>query len=115
MTAAGFWKRFNTTGTCLDCELLPWSGMTPVELLESVPKSRGDVEINVETEDPTSMQSHTSSGFERAGSLNGTARGHGDLGDDRHEVSEAGIPFAAKTQCRPRTWAACFFQQSAVA
>ena len=34
MTASGFWKRFETTWACLDCELMPWSAKAQ-ELLRS--------------------------------------------------------------------------------
>lgn len=63
-------------------------GMTPVELPESVPRSEKDVEKDVETEYEISVQHHTSAGFGKAGSLKGTAHGHGDPRDDRHEVFE---------------------------
>lgn len=61
-------------------------GMTPVEMPDNVPRSQGDAAAGVETEYETSVQYHTSSGFGKTGSLKGTAHGHGDPRDDRHEV-----------------------------
>lgn len=71
-------------------------GMVPVDLPESVPQSEQDLRKQVETEFDAAVQYHTSSGFGAAGSLKGTAHGHGDPREGRKTVYEDFLHYVAR-------------------